>query len=68
MKPHPDDTALLDATTWTDGACCRCRKSRPVAPASGEPTCRDCLAYALHLDRGCGEPLKTLTVAAGVAQ
>ncbi|WP_034087005.1 hypothetical protein [Streptacidiphilus albus] len=61
-REHAEDTAAMDAAPWTHGDCGSCRKARAVTPTvGGDPMCRECLAYALLLDRGCREPLKTLT-------
>ena len=69
MKQHPDDTAALDAAPWADGTCGNCRRDQPVtSTVSGDPACRGCLAYALYLDRGCGEPLRLLAITAEAAQ
>ncbi len=64
-REHAEDTASMDTAPWIDGNCVSCRKARSVTPTvGGDPMCRECLAYALYLDRGTGEPQKTLTVGA----
>jgi len=67
MREDPDDIAAICAAPWTAGECGSCRKSRKITPVTGgDAMCRECLAYALMLDRGCGEPMRTLTLDAGV--
>ena len=61
MKQHPDDTSALNEAPWADGTCGSCHRDQLVtSTVSGDPMCRGCLAYALYLDRGCGEPLRRL--------
>ncbi|WP_034088871.1 hypothetical protein [Streptacidiphilus albus] len=62
-REHTDDTAAICAAPWADGECSSCRRAGKITPVQGgDAMCRMCLAYALILDRGCGEPLRTLAL------
>ena len=60
MRIHPDDAAALDRLTWQTGCCDVDHRPAIVSVTRGGDLCRDCLAYALYLDRGCDRPLHPL--------